>query len=635
MNDLQNKVISYFSLIKNSRKTLISLEIDKDPISLKINDQNLSKYLSENKKKLDSLQQEDINVIFYLLHSHGKSIGKEILKDIYNADNRVSDGRSRINNIFKLLFNEPNIECLKTVNSKKLKGNTIYGYSYLNLEELKNINHIITVDPSELKNILEAIKLLCELSSVKEDAFELKVIELQNMILENIEAELENINHITEQIKKIRNGRLKIINNEKLKKLVDDFLNSKDQLNKDKESNLVPSLLKNNLTKVLLFCASLDLELNIIETLKTIALDYGISIVSNEYEIKSSQKDFMKNYDAFIVINSDNLLIEDSNCSHLINNIHEIERVNKPVLVLKEINSLTPLEFSFPTVSFNELNTENVFSQASKFFQNIKTENIQSGLFALAKSNEKEYIKTYADIYDVRLYINIAAKKKIAEVVFNKFIKDVEAPILLDAGTVTYYVAEYAIKKNKNIKMYTNNLYISKKLNTIYNSDIHIIPGKVNNDFEATTGPAAAKYTSEIFANKVEKPLLTVLGLRAFDHTKGFSEDIETSNEFQSILFKESEKLVIVAQGEKLIKPVKQASMVYDDYLSILMKRTKEKNIWFVIHEPTLAYLSHELIQIYKNNLSKIQELLPSGHVILIENVESESNRDKIIPVKI
>lgn len=234
--------------------------------------------------------------------------------------------------------------------------------------------------------------------------------------------------------------------------------------------------------------------------------------------------------------------------------------------------------------------------------------------------------------YDKRIETNKEAKIKIAKGVrelINEFFDISISPILLDNGSVTYYISDELLKDSSG-NIVTNSIGIHSLSATITSHPITVnaIPGEVNTVVGAYVGFQTTQTAKEQLINgigKLSKSKVAVLGLRAYDPSKGFLENTPSLKDFQGVLFEHSENLIVVAQGEKFLNKAYAPILESDKFKEILEKRVKEKSIWFVYHEPTCK-LSEVQRKVYDRNLNDFLKYLPKEFVV---NVTPKNKRLK------
>jgi len=239
-------------------------------------------------------------------------------------------------------------------------------------------------------------------------------------------------------------------------------------------------------------------------------------------------------------------------------------------------------------------------------------------------SEDKIGFKSIEDFkeYDRRIETNSKAKIKIAKGVtelINDFFDISINPILLDCGSVTYYISDELLKNSVG-NIVTNSIGIHSLSATITDHPITVntIPGEVNPLVGAYVGFQTAETAKKQLTKgigKLSKSKIAVLGLRAYDPSKGFLENTSSLTDFQGALFEFSEKLIVVAQGEKFLNKAYAPILESTKFKKILKKRIDEKSIWFVYHEPTCK-LTKSQRKFYKNNLNEFLSRIPKGHVI-------------------
>lgn len=250
-----------------------------------------------------------------------------------------------------------------------------------------------------------------------------------------------------------------------------------------------------------------------------------------------------------------------------------------------------------------------------------------AGLF----SKESIGFKTIEDFkeYDKRIETNSKAKIKIAKRVrelINEFFDISIHPILLDCGSVTYYISDELLKDSAG-NIVTNSIGIHSMSATINTHPITVntIPGEVNPVVGAYVGFQTAETAKQQLTKgvgKLEKSKVAVLGLRAYNPSKGFLENTPSLTDFQGTLFEHAENLIVVAQGEKFLNKAYAPILESSRFKEILDKRVKNKSLWFVYHEPTCKMTDAQK-SFYNKNLNDFLSKIPKDRII---NVSQKKN---------
>lgn len=391
-----------------------------------------------------------------------------------------------------------------------------------------------------------------------------------------------------------------------------------------KESKIKEEMKKKSIT-AFFSCSFHEKDAEIVHYFRTIALQCGVvPVLADEPgvgQVSEKVQARIREQDAFVAILTERTLEGRSVSAWISNEIGMANAFDKPIIVFREdtIDDFGMIPIITEYTSFSRDDLQSVLPKAYTFFNNLHDAIVMKSVSSQTKRSEIEYVKTYADLHDTRLYTNLPAKNKIADLVYNEFIASLNTPVLLDSGTVTYCIAERIVTSREMIPIVTNNLAIASDMDSVFHHSIYLLPGEVDCSVKATTGSAVAEHARIWLNEKVPKASLAIMGLRAFDPLKGFAEDLVSLNEFQATLLREAEKLVIVAQGEKFIKSVQHPIMPYSEFISILEKRRKEHSIWLVCHEPTLDISEATKIR-YETIFGKLIELIGMEHVKIIES---------------
>ena len=225
--------------------------------------------------------------------------------------------------------------------------------------------------------------------------------------------------------------------------------------------------------------------------------------------------------------------------------------------------------------------------------------------------------------YDYRLKRNPISKAKIANLITTEIIPQLDVSsaksILLDSGSVTYNIA-YQMFNYQLCNITTNNFAIAMLYNEFDHkvpSTCKLLPGSLIKKVCAQAGEETAQAAIEALTENdhgVTPIKIAVLGLRAYSPEKGIAEDTKELTQFQGVLLENAQDLIVVAQGEKFIKPANAPVLNSRDFRYMMDKRREEKSIWFVYHEPTCE-LSSSQKNMYDSNLHSFLDLLPEDRV--------------------
>jgi DeoR/GlpR family transcriptional regulator of sugar metabolism len=236
--------------------------------------------------------------------------------------------------------------------------------------------------------------------------------------------------------------------------------------------------------------------------------------------------------------------------------------------------------------------------------------------------------KTLEDFkeYDKRLETNKDAKRKIAkavveDVLINKY--DFNGSILLDTGSVTYYIGDVLMESGRGL-IVTNNLGLYKLYETKeipYN--LHVIPGNMDREVLACVGSQAASSARQFLTSDfdgIPRVKIAVLGLRAYDPREGFVENTLALTEFQATMFEHAETLIVVAQGEKFLNKGNMPILESGKFQRLLKKRSEDRSLWFIYHSPTCE-LEDNQKKYYRNNLNDFLKKIPHDLIIQADSI--------------
>lgn len=371
--------------------------------------------------------------------------------------------------------------------------------------------------------------------------------------------------------------------------------------------------------KVLLICEPDALQTVMVQLMQTLANFSNIALEFNR------QPDFEReDYLAFIVLITPGLNVFYQETIERV--LRYADQHQRPLFAFKE-RSVEQLNMVAEWIEYSQDDFWFSVSDICEVFHRVYSTVLAKRLQGLAQSAPDEYVQKYADLYDVRLLTNIDAKKRIARAVVEEAIYRTGVKnIFLDSGTVTYYIAEQLCQDGAQIKIYTNNLSIVRLKSMC--ARIHLLPGDLDAQVEATVGLEPAQYLRELCQQgKIE---LGILGLRSFERDMGFGEDTPSLKGVQKALFEAVPQLVLVAQGEKLFKPVKNPLYKsVQEGMALIQERRARSALRLYVHEPTLEHLAQRLTPLktyyhrYQHTLADLQEALGGDAVRLLRSSPS------------
>lgn len=236
--------------------------------------------------------------------------------------------------------------------------------------------------------------------------------------------------------------------------------------------------------------------------------------------------------------------------------------------------------------------------------------------------------------YDYRLKSNPIPKSKIAQKITTELIPLLDSnnskSILLDSGSVTYNIALQMFNYHLT-DIVTNNFAIAmlfQEYNHTVANNCRLLPGDMIKSVCAQGGFETSKAAKdELTKGRKGKPStkISVLGLRAYSPDNGISEDTKELSHFQATLLQHSEKLIIVAQGEKFLKKANAPILRSKDFKYMMDKRKEEKSMYFVYHKPT-AELSSIQQSAYKRNLESFLKNIPEDRIFETSDMKLNKN---------
>ena len=236
--------------------------------------------------------------------------------------------------------------------------------------------------------------------------------------------------------------------------------------------------------------------------------------------------------------------------------------------------------------------------------------------------------------FDYRLKENSKSKAKIASMVTFQLLPSIytnhNEQILLDSGSVTYNIA-FQMFTYRFGKILTNNHAIMMLYMTFARKVPHLcrclggelIPDICANAGKETTAEAVRELTGQNARKK--RTRIAVLGLRAYSDEQGLAEDTPMLSDFQAAMIRHAQYLIIVAQGEKFLKPTHAPIFNSKEFRKIIAKRTAEKRVWFVYH-PVVKFKSITSKAYYEYNLRSFIKLLPADQVFDASSVIPPQN---------
>ena len=184
---------------------------------------------------------------------------------------------------------------------------------------------------------------------------------------------------------------------------------------------------------------------------------------------------------------------------------------------------------------------------------------------------------------------------------------------------MTYYVSNELMEDGEgNIITNSMGIHILSSKFKDYPVSTHQISGEFDATVGAYVGSQAAHEAKEqltVGLGDLPKSKVAVLGLRAYNPKIGFAENTPSLSDFQAALFEHSEKLIVVAQGEKFLNKASAPILECEKFNELLEKKVKEGSIWFVYHDPNCK-LTERQENAYQKNLNNFLKKLPKENVL-------------------
>jgi hypothetical protein len=212
-------------------------------------------------------------------------------------------------------------------------------------------------------------------------------------------------------------------------------------------------------------------------------------------------------------------------------------------------------------------------------------------LFTEKYIKENSYSNQYLDsilvkIEEERICVHLELGQIFLYLLISKFEKGINQFLLLIDKLL----------KDSSDNIVTNSIGIHSLSASITTHPITVnaIPGEVNTVVGAYVGFQTTETAKEQLINgigKLSKSKVAVLGLRAYDPSKGFLENTPSLKDFQGVLFEYSENLIVVAQGEKFLNKAYAPILESNKFKKILEKGFKRKVFGLYITNQLANYL--------------------------------------------
>ncbi|MDP8254262.1 MAG: hypothetical protein P9M14_00795 [Candidatus Alcyoniella australis] len=294
---------------------------------------------------------------------------------------------------------------------------------------------------------------------------------------------------------------------------------------------------------------------------------------------------------------------------------------NIPVIAFVEdtIQDLGIIPIITEYITFNRNKLHLILDKALSFFSGIAAKITSKSIQCLYdNTNCKEKLDKYADMYDTRLFVNLPAKQKIAKCVVEKFISDSTKGILLDSGSVTYVIADELINSGLQIPIVTNNIAIISKMKDILHYPVHILPGELDSRTLAVGGKDTAEVARQYLMGEMNITIdIAFLAANSIDPNFGLSADATPFVDFRTAILRNARNVVVVLQGEKLLKPVLNPIVAQDEWREIFHRRSVESSMWIVCHT-LVEHYGQAMENRYMKCMECFKQELPDGHVIEI-----------------
>ncbi len=381
-----------------------------------------------------------------------------------------------------------------------------------------------------------------------------------------------------------------------------------------------------NPTKAFFSCSFADEDKEIVDYFKLIARTCGILPVLADrptpIPIAKKVRTILEEVECFVAIITPSSISDKVASSWVNQEVGMAYERNLPLIALveKPITDLGMIKIITEYIRFDRNHLHEVLDKALTFFTTLKAELTGRGVqdFYDNSTDIRTKIERYADIYDSRLFVNLPAKHKIARYVLDNFIFPDTKGIMLDSGTVTYTIADALIDSGLQIPIVTNNLAVVSKLKQVLRYPVTILPGNHDPRTQGIGGPLTAKAATEYLMGKMDISIdCAFLAANAIDPNLGFSADASIFSDFRAAILRHASKVVLVLQGEKLLKPISNPVVSRKEWGELLLKRASESSIWVICHKPVHFYCS-VLESQYSDSIKRFRDKLPPNHVVEI-----------------
>ena len=375
--------------------------------------------------------------------------------------------------------------------------------------------------------------------------------------------------------------------------------------------------------KAFFSCRFNDADADIVKYFKSIARESGIEpILADEPSTEpiADKIDALLDEAGCLVAILTPSAVSDKVCSSWVNQEIGMARARKlPILAFVEegIDDLGILPGIASYVRFDRANLHRVLDETRQFFTSVRYS-------ATARSVERietqasvySRVEEYADYYDSRLFVNFPAKQVIAESVLDMFVNQETSGILLDSGSLTYVIADQLLDSGYRIPVVTNNLALVSKLREIIDYPIIILPGELDMRTYGVGGDVTAQAVIPYLTGDAKPRVeLAFLAANAIDPKNGLAADSSMFSSFRAAVLRHAKTVVVVLQGEKFLKGVKEPVVTIDEWNEILARRRKEHSMWVVCH-PLAHDYGRDSGRRYSQCMDDFRKVLQPGAVI-------------------
>ncbi len=232
---------------------------------------------------------------------------------------------------------------------------------------------------------------------------------------------------------------------------------------------------------------------------------------------------------------------------------------------------------------------------------------------------------TYSDSdeFAKKLVTARAAKLRIAEYVYKRFLKDMEdsdQEVALDSGTVTFTICEKLVRETCRVPLVTNNIAVGRHLSEVPHYPCFILPGKLESRYLASLGPETDSY----FLERLKQGHIAsgIIAATSFSSAHGIGGNDPRHASFKKLLLENCPTAVLVFEGEKIIQEIGNPVYSPKEWNNILAER--EGKIYIITHRPEhWENLNEVKRNLYDRTIADLKQKLGQDRVIALPDDEA------------